>query len=104
MSGAELLHGPLHLSLVFCLARPKGHFGSGRNADVVKPSAPRYPTVKPDATKLTRAVEDAMTGIVWRDDAQVVDQYVTKVYDEPERVVVTVRPMEEEQCTSPAPR
>lgn len=30
------------------------------------------PSVKPDLGKLVRAVEDALTGIVWKDDAQVV--------------------------------
>lgn len=39
------------------------------------------PAVKPDLSKLVRALEDAMTGIVWGDDAQVV-RYgsVEKVY------------------------
>lgn len=79
MSG-ELLAGPLELSVVFHMARPLGHFGTGRNRATVKPSAPAYPAVKPDATKLLRAVEDALTGVVWRDDAQVVDQHAHKRY------------------------
>lgn len=86
----ELVEGPLGLALAFTMPRPKGHFGSGRNAGVVKDSAPDYPCVKPDATKLLRGAEDAMTGIVWRDDAQVVEQFVSKRYGEPERVQVTV--------------
>lgn len=47
---------------------------------VGRPSAPHYPAVKPDATKLVRAVEDALTGICWRDDAQIVNQDVRKRY------------------------
>ena len=93
MVGKQLLDGPLLLEVTFWLPRPKSHFGTGRNAEKLKPSAPRFPTVKPDATKLLRAVEDALTGIVWRDDAQVCVQTVTKTYGEPARVDVRVVPI-----------
>jgi Holliday junction resolvase RusA-like endonuclease len=86
----SLLTGPLGLAVTFKLARPKGHFGTGRNVSKVKPSAPARPITKPDATKLLRAVEDALTGVVWRDDAQVVEQSVVKVYGEPEGAEVVV--------------
>ena len=76
----ELFRGPLGLAVVFWLRRPKGHYGKGRNAGVVKASAPAHPVVKPDCTKLLRAVEDACTGVVWGDDAQIVEQAATKVY------------------------
>lgn len=86
----ELFDGPLGLSVVFKLARPKFHMGTGRNAGHVRASAPNWPTVKPDCTKLLRAVEDALTGVVWRDDAQVVEQSVAKQYGEPEGASVVV--------------
>lgn len=35
---------------------------------------------KPDVSKLLRGIEDAMTGIVWQDDSQVVGADVTKRY------------------------
>ena len=76
------LEGPLRLEIVFQVLRPKGHFGSGRNAAQLRTSAPRFPTVKPDVTKLLRSTEDALTGILWRDDAQVVEQLARKVYAE----------------------
>jgi Holliday junction resolvase RusA-like endonuclease len=87
---AELLAGPLMLRLTFHLPRPAGHFGTGRNAGTVRPSAPEYPTVKPDVTKLVRAVEDALTGLIWRDDAQVVDQQASKLYGAPARCEIHV--------------
>lgn len=69
MSGAELWTGPVVLTCEFVLPRPSSHWTkSGR----LTKSAPRAPTGKPDTNKLTRAVEDALTGVVYEDDAQVV--------------------------------
>jgi Holliday junction resolvase RusA-like endonuclease len=75
-NGGTLLDGPVMLTLTFLLRRPRGHVGTRG----IRPSAPRFPTVKPDVLKLARAVEDAMTGIVWRDDAQVVGESLVKIY------------------------
>jgi Holliday junction resolvase RusA-like endonuclease len=83
MDGRALLAGELRLDVGFYLTRPKGHLGTGRNAGKVKASAPKRPTTKPDTTKLLRALEDALRGIVWADDCQVVSQEATKWYAEP---------------------
>lgn len=82
----ELLSGPLRLELDYYMPRPKAHTG----ARGLKPSAPPYPTTRPDALKLARAVEDALTGVVWRDDAQIVYEVITKSYGEPARVIIEV--------------
>ena len=80
----EPIDGPLFLRVTFFMPRPKYHYGKGRNADRLKGSAPkRWHTVKPDATKLLRSTEDALTdALIWHDDAQVVQQEVWKVYAE----------------------
>lgn len=68
------LTGPLSVDMVFSIARPKGHYGTGRNAGVLKASAPRFPASMPDLSKLLRATEDALTSAgLWKDDALVVD-------------------------------
>lgn len=76
------LDGPLQCSVVFELPRPRGHFGTGRNAGTLRPSAPLYPGGAPDLDKLVRAVFDAVTdaGVVWADDAQVVRLVASKLY------------------------
>jgi len=71
---------PIRLNVAFIRRRPRSHYGTGRNADKVKRSAPAFPITRPDRGKLLRAVEDALTGIVYRDDAQVVDGYVVKTW------------------------
>lgn len=91
MSGRVQLTGPLHVEMTFMVRRPKGHYGSGRNSSQIKPSAPAYPIVKPDVLKLARGVEDALTGVVWRDDALIVREGLSKVYAEPEGVLIGVR-------------
>lgn len=66
------------LGFVFVLPRPAAHFGTGRNRWILKESAPSDPIVVPDLIKMARAVEDAMSGIVYRDDCQVCDYRVLR--------------------------
>lgn len=84
----ELLRGALSLTLRFFRPRPKSHYGTRElNA---KGRATPYPTGKPDTTKLTRGVEDALTGVAWVDDAQVCSQLVTKHWGEPARCEIVI--------------
>ncbi|MBT2453325.1 MULTISPECIES: RusA family crossover junction endodeoxyribonuclease [unclassified Streptomyces] len=74
IKGFTKLDGPLAADMVFCFDRPKGHMGTGRNAGLVRPSAPMRPDVTPDLSKLVRATEDALTTSgVYRDDALIVE-------------------------------
>jgi crossover junction endodeoxyribonuclease RusA len=67
------LAGPLEVSMVFVMPRPKSHYRTGRNDHLLRDSAPAYPHGKPDLSKLCRATEDALTDAgIWADDAQVV--------------------------------
>jgi Holliday junction resolvase RusA-like endonuclease len=75
-----LLEGPLIVDVVFSMPRPKSHY---RASGELKPSAPRWPSSKPDVDKLVRAVLDSLTGVVWRDDSQVVELRAVKQYGEP---------------------
>lgn len=86
MGGAPLLEGPLSLTVAVVVPRPKSHYG----ARGLRPSAPPAPTTRPDLTKYLRGIEDALTGVVWRDDAQVITQTAEKRYGEPARVSVRV--------------
>jgi len=78
----ELLDGPLILETCFYFLRPQSHYGSGKNAKKLKASAPPWPKTRPDTTKLLRAMEDALTGVLWRDDSQIVFQVAAKKYSE----------------------
>lgn len=72
---------PLEVHMTFVLARPSSQLRSGRFAGQLHPWAmARRPTTRPDALKLARAAEDALTGIVYADDSQIVDERLSKVY------------------------
>jgi len=85
---------PLRCRVVFVIQRLASHYGTGRFAGVPKPSAPIFPTTKPDSTKLMRALEDALTGVLWHDDSQVVAPLPVRIYgDKPgARVIVDHMP------------
>jgi len=83
--GGPPLTGPLEVHLTFTMPRPRGHFGARGQ---LRPSAPACPTTRPDRSKLCRAVEDAATGLLWRDDAQIVSGSITKRYSERIGVVI----------------
>lgn len=85
-----LFDGPLAVEFQFYVPRPLGHFGTGRNSGMIKRSSPLYPTTRPDALKLARAVEDALTGVLYRDDSQIVYEILSKHYGTPARVHVRV--------------
>lgn len=87
MGGRPLLAGPLELRLCFYVKRPKAHMNAAGRA---KPSAPWFPTTKPDVLKLARGVEDALSGVIYFDDAQIVTEVLEKRYG-PECVEIEVR-------------
>jgi Holliday junction resolvase RusA-like endonuclease len=78
MAGRSPLEGPVRLTVEFRFQRPASH----RGAKGLRPSAPAVHHQRPDASKLVRALEDALTTIAWRDDSQVAQLLATKVWDD----------------------
>ena len=73
----EVLDCPMSVEVRFMLPRPKGHY---TKKGVLKKSARLYPIVVPDLTKLWRSTEDALTGIIWKDDSRIIDSKLSKRY------------------------
>lgn len=65
----EPVDGPISMALEFVVKRPAGTAKTRATPPAVK---------KPDLDKLTRAVLDALTGVVYVDDSQVVHINTTK--------------------------
>lgn len=99
---------PVGVEVTFTLPRPAGHYGTGRNAALVKGSAPTHPVGHNtgDLDKLTRLICDALQdAAVIPDDAAVIELVARKSYVDgdphvPDRlgypgVVIRVYPWEE---------
>lgn len=65
----------------FTLARPKAHYGTGRNALLLKANAPHLHASKPDLDKLLRSTWDALkTAGAYTDDALLAQVWAMKAY------------------------
>ena len=86
------LTGPLHVQFAFYMPRPAGHYRTGAKSNELRRSAPKYPITRPDALKMARAAEDALTNVIWRDDSQIVSEILLKLYAErsPARLEVRI--------------
>lgn len=73
---APIFELPLDVMVTFYLPRPKSH----STTRGLRPNAPTHSSSKPDADKLVRCALDALTGIVFGDDAQVARLVVEKRY------------------------
>lgn len=91
VTAPPLVDQPLEVRILFRIARPAGHWGKGKNAGKLAPSAPRYPRSKPDADKLARSTLDSLSGIVFDDDARIVVLHVEKRYADPGDEGATIR-------------
>lgn len=77
LGSMQPLDVPLQVQFIFYVKRPKGHYNAKGH---IKASAPMFPTPKPDVLKLARSTEDALTGIIWQDDAGTVSLSLAKRY------------------------
>lgn len=83
----EGMTGPVELHVIAVFGVPASWSKKKREAALQWDT---YPTVKPDADNIAKAVCDALNGVVWLDDSQVVDCRVKKVYGREPRLDVTV--------------
>ncbi|MBE3586550.1 MAG: RusA family crossover junction endodeoxyribonuclease [Thermoanaerobacter sp.] len=74
------LDGPLVVAMTFYLLRPKS-----------RPKREKWPDRRPDLDNLVKSVKDALNGIIWTDDARIVDMRARKRYDSQPRVEIVVR-------------
>lgn len=84
------INAPIEMNVIFVMPRPKAHYRTGKFAGEVKPNAPDQHTKMPDATKLMRGTEDAMTGIIYADDNVIWKQVVEKRYGEVPGAIINI--------------
>lgn len=87
---------PVQVNAEFVFARPAFHWGTGRNAGLLKATAPTYHTGRPDTDNLVKLALDALTPEVVRDDGQVCAVLASKRYcdvNEVPHTELTFRPL-----------
>lgn len=85
----------MRLKVSFLFARPQSHY---RANGQLKPSAPRYCTTRiGDLDKLVRALCDALQGLCYLDDSQIIEINATRRYasiDERPSAIVTIESLD----------
>jgi Holliday junction resolvase RusA-like endonuclease len=72
----------LGVTVIFIMPRPKSHYGSRKGEPYLKHKSPMTPIGKPDLDNLIKAGFDALNGLLWHDDCQIVEVHGTKRYVE----------------------
>ena len=77
MGSNEILETPVNLYLYIRAPIPKSYSKKRSEACL---NGSEKPIKKPDASNVLKSVEDAMNGVVYKDDSQIVNIHVSKVY------------------------
>lgn len=85
---ASLLEGPIGMMLTIYRSMPKSF--SKRKAAAAEAGELR-PTTKPDVDNYLKGVKDALKGVIWKDDSQVVEVFVQKRYSSRPRIEVKIK-------------
>lgn len=88
MAGIALLEGPLEVGMDIVLQIPASWSGKQQHRAEI---GQILPTTKPDIDNVEKAIFDALNGVVWRDDVQVVRVVKAKRYGRAPGVSVTVK-------------
>ena len=87
MAGGQITTGAVHVDIVIHV-EPPASWSKKRRAEALDGAI--HPMGKPDIDNVTKGILDAMNGIVYADDKQVIQMTVVKRYFEPAGVVVRV--------------
>ena len=90
MQGREPLGGPVAMRLDIFMPIPASWSKAKREAALLSSV---MPISKPDASNVLKAVEDALNGIAYIDDSQIIDVWVRKRYSDEPRVEVIITPL-----------
>jgi Holliday junction resolvase RusA-like endonuclease len=79
-AGLKPFTAPLRTSFLFWMPRPANHHRANKRQNELRPDAPHWHTNTPDVLKMSRLVEDAMSGIVYVDDKLIAESRLQKIY------------------------
>jgi len=82
--------GALRIDIILIFPRPKSHYGTGKNINVLKEDAPKYHISRPDSSNILKLTEDSLNGIFFKDDSQICEVNVIKIYGEIAKQIITI--------------
>jgi len=88
MGASEALQTPVSLYLYIRVPIPAS--ATKKRLQAIA-SGEEKPTKKPDASNILKSVEDAMNSVVYKDDSQIVNIHITKVYSSVPGVDICVK-------------
>lgn len=91
MDGRPPLEGPLEVHVAAFWLYPKSMSKKRRGT-----YGAHFFTSRPDADNIMKLIGDALNGIIWRDDAQIVTVQVSKRYAITQQTVIRIHPLTEE--------
>jgi len=93
-NGLRIIETPVTMTCAFAFTPPKSWTVAKKHAAI---EGDLHHSVKPDISNLVKAVEDALNGVAYVDDAQIVELHAFKFYDEVASVHVQVEPYVEDE-------
>lgn len=90
--GESPLEGALHVNIKAVFGIP---VSTSKKKRVQMLNGDIYPTKKPDADNIAKAVTDALNGLAYKDDSQIVNLSVYKRYGDTPQVEVTIGRMQD---------
>lgn len=96
-----MIMGAVRLQVIVLRKRPKRHFKKikGRLSRYLSKAgeASKYPLKKPDLTNIEKSIEDALNGIAYKDDCQIVRKDSSSDWNDRDRkdsIEVSILPLE----------
>lgn len=76
----EKMTKPIKCTLHFFCKRPKNHYKTGKNAHILKDTAPKYNTNNKDLDNMVKFVLDALNDKLYTDDCLIIEINCIKTY------------------------
>lgn len=84
---------PLRVDLNLFFSRPKSHYRTGANSELLKENSPIWHTSKPDVDNCIKGYMDALNKVFWRDDSVICRVSILKQYSNSPRVEILITPL-----------
>jgi crossover junction endodeoxyribonuclease RusA len=88
--------GPVLVNITFIFPRPNAHFRGNKPEKGLRADAPQWHVNRPDRDNSDKAILDCLTqlGGFWRDDCQVCDGFIRKIYGVTPGAIIEIKPLD----------